>query len=85
MQRGDHKVLVLDKTLCFTRQSGAGVEEHKATQAVPMFCMTHEKWRMNGQNNEAVHKFKYLRLILESTRGLNKQETLVKMKGYKLL
>jgi hypothetical protein len=37
---------------------------------------------MNGQNNEAVDKFDYLGVILESTGGLNKQKTLPKMKGY---
>ena len=31
---------------------------------------------MNGLNNEAVDKFNYLGLTLQSTWGLNKQETL---------
>jgi hypothetical protein len=34
--------------------------------------------------SEVVDKFNYLELTLESTRALNKQETSIKMKGYKV-
>jgi hypothetical protein len=40
-----------------------------------------ERWKVNGQNTEVVHKFSYLGVTLYSTGSWNKKETLVKMKG----
>jgi hypothetical protein len=40
---------------------------------------------MNAQNIEVADKFIYLRVILETRKGWNKQKTLAKAKGYQAL
>jgi hypothetical protein len=44
-----------------------------------------DRWKVNGQNIEAVDKFSYLGVTLDNIGSWNKQKTLAKMKEYQAL